>query len=363
MENKFRSLMDENIIKMTPDERLEAYTRGEEIDVWPFTLFDIEYVYGKSLGYSKNKLRQDNELWLDIVRIVNDVYKFDSTGVGLDQKTVGIALGTKTYLNAQDDMLISDYVLEDYKDLDKIRGKNIKDSEIFKRYIDRLLFFKENAPDLSLWSAINGPFTTASAIRPIEKLLRDTRKNKDELLELLDIATGYTLDWLDLVVEKVGKIPVSISDGMSSLNVLAEKQYMSFVAPFLERQINGIYEKTGYKPTVHICGTTKAIWPYLSCLNISGFSVDNCESIEELKDIMGPHKMIIGNIDPVSILLNGSPEDVDQAVKKALSLAGSSENGLVVAPGCSLAEDTPIENINSMVEALAKYKDEFYKIK
>ncbi len=75
---------------------------------------------------------------------------------------------------------------------------------------------------------------------------------------------------------------------------------------------------------MHICGKTKHIWDNLSRMNISTFSVDNCEDIRELKDVLGDKVCIVGNVDPVSVIRNGSIEDVYNTVKLCIEKAADS---------------------------------------
>lgn len=56
-----------------------------------------------------------------------------------------------------------------------------------------------------------------------------------------------------------------------------------------------------------------------------------------------------GNFDPVAVLLQGTPLEIRNAVKKCLEV--SNDNTLIAA-GCEVPRDTPVENLSAVAEAL-----------
>ena len=63
---------------------------------------------------------------------------------------------------------------------------------------------------------------------------------------------------------------------------------------------------------------------------------------------MGPDVALLGNIDPVNMLRNGTPEKIAAAVAECHRQAGSR---YIVGAGCEVPRDTPEENVS----ALTKY--------
>jgi uroporphyrinogen-III decarboxylase len=63
---------------------------------------------------------------------------------------------------------------------------------------------------------------------------------------------------------------------------------------------------------------------------------------------MGPNQVLLGNINPVQILRNGTPETVTQAIAQCHREAGPR---YIVGAGCEIPRDTRPEN----VQALAAY--------
>ena len=76
--------------------------------------------------------------------------------------------------------------------------------------------------------------------------------------------------------------------------------------------------------------------------------------LAEIKKKFGKKLAIKGNIDPFSILLNGTPEEVELKVIECIKAAGK-DGGFILASGDSVVKNTPFENIIAMVNASKKY--------
>ena len=106
---------------------------------------------------------------------------------------------------------------------------------------------------------------------------------------------------------------------------------------------------------IHICGHTRDRWEEVIGTGVSGFWVDNCESLQELKECYGDKVAISGNVPPVDVLKNGTFEEIDQAIKKCIIEAGDNPRGYNLCPGCTTPIDTTKENMVAFMNAAAKY--------
>ena len=75
-------------------------------------------------------------------------------------------------------------------------------------------------------------------------------------------------------------------------------------------------------PSLHVCGSTADRWEDFVNWGISAFSVDNCENMEDLKNQYGDRIAVVGNIDPVDLLRNGTTDDMKREVIRCLKRSG-----------------------------------------
>jgi uroporphyrinogen-III decarboxylase len=60
---------------------------------------------------------------------------------------------------------------------------------------------------------------------------------------------------------------------------------------------------------------------------------------------LGPKQVLLGNIDPVRVLRNGTPDEVYAAVAECHHQAG---DRFIVGAGCEVVRDTPPENLRAL---------------
>lgn len=340
---------------MTPNERLQRYFAGEEIDHIPYGLIAPDDALCEIYGYTTSQMYNDIHIYQDILRKKRENFGFDDIFVGLGLRTLGGAMGS-SLINPEHGLeRMENHVLQDYDDWAKLIDPDPYNNKILTPLLEKAQKFKEQMPDFSLSTGVAGPFTTAIAIRPVEKILRDTRKNPEKLKELLALAVDNSLRWVEAFTKEIGPSPCFISDPVTSTEILSPKQFAEFSYPELKRLVSGIKSITGFSPSIHICGHTKAIWPYIKELDLSSFSVDNCEDLAETCAALGDKFLIVGNVPPVEVLQAGSTEDVINSVKDCIRKGATSPKGYIISSGCQVPMGTPKKNLEAYIKAVQKY--------
>ena len=70
-------------------------------------------------------------------------------------------------------------------------------------------------------TSVAGPISTAIAVRPVEKVLKDTRKNPEMLHKLLDLTVECSLKWFEAFAHEFGPVPTNFSDPVTCMDVIS----------------------------------------------------------------------------------------------------------------------------------------------
>lgn len=340
--------------KMLPIERLGAFMTGQEMDrmlAIPVTCS----MSGKTCGMSHKEKRSsaENEAKAQIAcyeRFGNDLLIAE---YGLHG--VGIALGSK--MNDPEDSVpaIIEHAIDSLDDLESLNADDLKlenDSK-FKMHLDTVKILVEQMKDkVPTGVLISGPFTAASSIYKTEMLLRATRKDKERLHQLIRFCTNALKDIYTKFVEEGAMI--LLCDPIASGTIISRKQYLEFVLPYTKELIQAIHDAGGMV-CYHICGDTTNIVTDMVESGCDMLSIDNKVDLVRTKELVGDKVPILGNIDPVEILILSNPEEVDKAVKQCIMDTYDSPCGYILASGCDLNGDVPLENIDAFMEAARKY--------
>lgn len=340
---------------MSSGERLMKYFRGEKVDCQPYVTMMFDTVYAKMWGYDPGRLK-DFDFLCEIIERKRAEYGVYEYGASMTLRTVGEALGSKLcYPSGGRTEYIVEHFMKDYNQLAELETLDVRTNAHLKGMVDKAKRVKEKYPDIPITSGCPGPISAAASVRAIELILRDVRKDPENLHKLLDICVTKCLEWLKYLKEEVGCVSASIFDPVTSTDVLGKKYYLEFSKPYFKRLFDGMTEILGANPTVHICGHTKGIWEDLVDVGVKSFSVDDRENIEEVKETIGTKLLVMGNVSPVDIMRNGTIDEVINEVKRQLSLAANSPRGYMISPGCELPLETPKENFDAYLYAIRKY--------
>ena len=204
-----------------------------------------------------------------------------------------------------------------------------------------------------LGSGLAGPLTTAASLIGTENFLKATIKNKEGVHRLLQYSTDCIIKCLKDLNRKLG-IGFMLSEPMAARNLLSKKQFNEFFLPYLKQAVERMNEfQRG--TSIHICGNTKDRWEEVVEAKVSGFWVDNCESLKELKEAFGDRVAISGNVIPVEVLRDGTPEEIAENVRFCIEQAGDNPCGYNLCPGCTTPVGTSKENMIAFMNAAAIY--------
>ena len=99
----------------------------------------------------------------------------------------------------------------------------IRGSELVKRKLDEISKMKEIFPEMEVSTDVAGPISTAIAMRPVENVLRDVRREPEKLHQLMDYCVECSLEWVKLFCEQMESCSVGISDPVTTTDILGMK--------------------------------------------------------------------------------------------------------------------------------------------
>jgi MtaA/CmuA family methyltransferase len=196
---------------------------------------------------------------------------------------------------------------------------------------------------------IEGPCAEAADLRGINNLMLDFFDDPQFVRDLFEFVLEMELRFARAQVE-AGAEAIGIGDAAASL--IGPQIYNEFVWPYEKRMVDGVHA-LGAKVRLHICGNTRCILRDIARLGCDIVDLDSLAPLDKARAEMGPDQILLGNINPVSVIRNADPTDVSQAVQECHSHAGPR---YIVGAGCEIPRDTPAENLRALGEYARSHK-------
>lgn len=340
--------------KMTPNQRLSAFMTGQPMDrilAMPLVVSMSGDVCGMS--HREKRSTPENEAHCQI-----EAYKrfgHDLAVIEYGLHMVGVGLGGSTNDPEFQTPAIASYPLESLDDIDKLDPDRLKkeNDPHLRHCLEACRILKREIGDeVPVGVLITGPYTAATSCYPADKLFRAMRKTPEKVHKLVQFTTDCVIEiYKEFIKEGV---LILHCEPLGSGTILRKAQYQEFVLPYA-KQVHKAIHDAGGMVCYHICGDTKNTIDDMATAGSDMISVDNVVDLEIVKETAGQVMPILGNVAPVDYFIQGSVEDMEEAVKRCLRKAWDSPNGYMLASGCDLSGQVKLENIEAFMNAARKY--------
>ena len=251
-------------------------------------------------------------------------------------------LGSDLKLSDEDLPAVSGHILEDEADLEVIFGDKPTGGRmaLFAEVVSGL----KDELDIPVCAYVIGPLTLAGELMDITVVMKATRKNPELLHRVLANSTRVIMGYASLL-ENAGADLICILE--PSAVMMSAKIYWEFSGRYCSKIIS---EGIAGMSVLHICGDTNHLIAEMAKTGANGLSLDKQVDLPSANDCMGGDTVLIGNIDPVSVV-NFDDEEMVKRKSRALYRSMNARNNFILSTGCDVPPNAPIENLVAMMQA------------
>ena len=338
----------------TARERVIAVYNRQHPDRVPVDLTGVNVGY-RVLGFTREQLAADPQKAADGAIKSWEIVHPDIVTVGTVSLPMAQAAGNECDINEEGTLYAKKRILEEKSNLAKISIPDPKRNdplpytlEVCERVGSAL---KE---EVAVRGIVTLPWTVAMQMRGTEQLLYDTVDDPDFVHAVMRFCTDYTKVFGDAVIEAIGEGGVGLytTDPSAGCSVISPQMYRDFVKPYQQEVVDYFKERKTWI-TFHICGYLDPIMEDIVSTGVDGVSMDERSSLKKMFQISRGKAVVIGNIAPL-LFADGTKEDIETAVRECMQIAAG-ESGYILASGCAIPPQTPLENLQYFMEAADKY--------
>ena len=221
------------------------------------------------------------------------------------------------------------------------------------RMTDRLravaLFKEKVGGDKLIEGWVEGPMAESADLRGINTIMLDFYDDPDFIRGLFEFVLEMELPFAQAQLQRGADI-IGVGDAAASL--VGPEIYEEFVWPFEKKLVDGIHAAGGLV-RLHICGNTSKLLKKIGELGCDIVDLDFPVSVAEARGQMGPKQVLLGNLDPVKVVRNSTPENISACVAECHRAAGSR---YIVGAGCEIPRDTPEANLRALCDYALRTK-------
>lgn len=333
----------------TGKERVEALFRREQADRIPVIL-GLTVHLAPQAGFELNEARLEPEkAWKTFLRT--------EELVPTDMPRVPASPYLPDVMQAREESMMAPEAgkqrrFADKSSLDTFRYRPPKENRAYVTFMEMAKRAVSTFPDRVIFADLGGPWSIAADLRGIEQLIYDTVDDPEFVHKLMQVTTQLSLERA-LAMAETG-VYVRIGDPSAGCSLISPKIFREFVKPYHDEQLFGpLRKETGTRIGLHMCGFVDPIMEDIISLPIDWFELDALSSLEKMVSLSQGKVVIRGHM-PAGIFIEGTKETIEKEVKRCVDTAART-NPFMLAPGCSVPYNAPLEKIQYFLDAAHKY--------
>jgi MtaA/CmuA family methyltransferase len=199
-------------------------------------------------------------------------------------------------------------------------------------------------PDVALYGLITGPFTLALHLLGTDIFMK-MLEEPDYMHRLLSFTSVIGKKMAKAFIE-AGCDVIAVVDPMTSQ--IDGQSFKTFVTPHAS-DIFRLIRSEGALSSFFVCGHAQQNIEAMCLCKPDNISIDENIPLDYVKEVALKHKISFGgNMKLTVVMLMGDKNDVQTNALECMDQGG--DLGFLLAPGCDLPMDTPLENVLAVTE-------------
>ncbi|WP_289003900.1 uroporphyrinogen decarboxylase family protein [uncultured Parabacteroides sp.] len=288
--------------------------------------------------------------------ISQEKYGYDGCVIDFDDATIAEAVGAKVIYREDEPAIVDEEqpVLKDLRDVYDMPIPDPASSGRLNEWLEATHTLTESIGDhvFIMGRADQGPFSIACLLRGTTQFMMDLLTEDKQLIDdVLEYCRKISAVFAK-AQKDAGAHVTSIGDAFAGPNLISPDMYRQF-ALIPEQKLAKEVQDYGIPFSIHICGNTNGIIQDMGTTGAKILEVDWMLDIKEARRLVPEDTVLMGNIDPSSPLVIGTPSDVDAAVKRLIEATKGKRH--IISSGCAMGRNTPPENFKAFIEAAHRY--------
>lgn len=332
---------------MQPKDILFKVLRHEKTDVVPWVPFAGVHA-GKLKGYNATEVLNDEDKLVESLLEVNRLYKPHGQPVLFDLQVEAECLGCELVWAESGPPSVKTHPLEESMEIPCDCTIPTPESGRFPMILNAMRRMKKEVGDTTaLYGLICGPFTLASHLRG-NNIFMDMYDDEDYVKNLLKYCTKVAKKVAEYYIDAGMDVIALVDPLISQISSAHFTQFMS--EPYTE--IFDFIRSKKVFSSFFVCGDATRNIEVMCQTKPDSISIDENVNIIAAKAITDKYNIAIGgNIPLTTVMLHGTQQD---NMKYVVDLLDSIENkqNLIIAPGCDMPYDVPVENAVGVAQAV-----------
>ena len=238
------------------------------------------------------------------------------------------------------------HMLTDVKSINDLQVPSLSAGRI-PQYLKANLLAACAIQDRPVFAGCIGPFSLAGRLYDMSEIMVLIYEHPDAAHTLLAKCTQFIEKYCE-ALKQTGVNGVLMAEPAAGL--MSNDDCKTFSSAYVKYIVNKVQDDN-FIVVLHNCGNQGHCTEAMVETGAAAYHFGNKCQMEEVIKEVPPTALAMGNLDPVSLFKDGTPEQMRKATLDLLEKTRQYPN-FVLSSGCDTPPHTPIENVNEFFKAL-----------
>lgn len=303
----------------------------------------------EATGHTVEEAVKDGSVQYEALKFLADRYNSFACCTIMDLTVEAEAFGAHVEFQRDDIPHVVGRLVNDAESVDRLAVPSL-DAGRVPEFLKACRLAANGITDRPVIAGCIGPFTLAGRLYDISEIMTDIYLQPDVIEKLLDKCTQFIYDYCR-ALKAEGVAGVMMAEPAAGL--LSDEDCRAWSSAYVKKIVDGLQDDT-FTIINHDCGNKGQCTQAMVDSGAASLHFGNAIDMEQVLAEVPSDVVVMGNIDPVGIMKQATPERVREVTLGLLGRAGSHPN-FVLSTGCDLPPHTPLANVDAFFRALEEY--------
>lgn len=303
------------------------------------------------IGHSVREACCDGQVHFEAIKALAEKYPTAAATVIMDLTVEAEAFGADIHYTEDAVPAVVGHLLSNADDIKSLKVPSLKEARV-PAYLKANLLSARTISDRPVLGGCIGPFSLAGRLYDMSEIMVLIYQAPDAAHMLLAKCTEFILKYCQ-ALKKTGVDGVVMAEPAAGL--MSNDDCKRFSSDYVSYIVRKVQDDT-FAVVLHNCGNTGHCTKAMVATGAAAYHFGNkCDMREVIKDVP-PTALAMGNVDPVSMFKEGTPEKMYEYTSELLRDMKQYPN-FVLSSGCDTPPHTPMQNIDAFFKALDDYNE------
>ena len=307
----------------------------------------IEYI-----GKTVREAVTDGEVHFAAIKALAERFPSAASTVIMDLTVEAEAFGAPILIADEEIPTVTDRLVSDAASVEALQVPSLEAGRV-PEYLKANRLAAEQITDRPVLAGCIGPFSLAGRLYDMSEIMVAIYLEPDVIMALLDKCTAFLIDYCK-ALKATGVAGVVMAEPAAGL--LSNEDHQMYATPYIKQIVDAVQDDD-FTVILHNCGNTGQCTGAMVETGAAAMHFGNLVDIPQALTEVPSDILVMGNLDPVVVMQQATPEEVAAATTDLLEKTRGAKN-FVISTGCDLPPAVPEANLTAFFAAVEAFNQQ-----